>query len=177
MEDVYDDFEEEDVWSVMRESSPRARRGREATSPAQARRLPAGARMIPRSAHADGNGGSGGGGGCRALQQSAPVNIPRWSSNMYRKKKKKNPSDSHGYMGGAGFGYGHEDPDAAGGFGADDDGDEEDGMVPPHEWIARRLARTQISSFSMCEGAGRTLKGRDLSKVRNAVLTRTGFLE
>ncbi|KAE8646053.1 hypothetical protein Csa_016442 [Cucumis sativus] len=49
--------------------------------------------------------------------------------------------------------------------------------VPPHELIAKRLARAQISSFSVFEGAGRTLKGRDLSKVRNAVLTKTGFLE
>lgn len=45
--------------------------------------------------------------------------------------------------------------------------------IPPHEWIARKTG----SSFSVCEGAGRTLKGRDLSRVRNAVLTKTGFLE
>ncbi|KAK1280668.1 hypothetical protein QJS04_geneDACA018248 [Acorus gramineus] len=41
----------------------------------------------------------------------------------------------------------------------------------------KKGARNQISSFSVCEGVGRTLKGRDLSKVRNAVLIRTGFLE
>lgn len=52
-----------------------------------------------------------------------------------------------------------------------------DGMVPPHEYIARRSARNQIASFSMMEGVGRTLKGRDLSKLRNAILTKTGFLE
>ncbi|CAI0407215.1 unnamed protein product [Linum tenue] len=57
----------------------------------------------------------------------------------------------------------------------DDDGD--DDVVPPHEWLAKKLARSQISSFSVCEGMGRTLKGRDLSKVRNAILTKTGFLE
>ncbi|CAM8898407.1 unnamed protein product [Rhodiola kirilowii] len=55
--------------------------------------------------------------------------------------------------------------------------DEEDEMMPPHEWIAKRLARSHISSSSVCEGAGRTLKGRDLSRVRNAVLTKTGFIE
>jgi hypothetical protein len=55
--------------------------------------------------------------------------------------------------------------------------DEEDERIPPHELIARQLARSQITSFSVFEGAGRTLKGRDLSRVRNAVLTRTGFLE
>ncbi|CAN1811140.1 hypothetical protein LINPERHAP1_LOCUS26141 [Linum perenne] len=59
----------------------------------------------------------------------------------------------------------------------DNDEDDEDDVVPPHEWLAKRLARSQISSFSVCEGIGRTLKGRDLSKVRNAILTKTGFLE
>ncbi|KAI9108572.1 hypothetical protein K1719_020456 [Acacia pycnantha] len=59
----------------------------------------------------------------------------------------------------------------------DEEGDEFDSKLPPHEFIARRLARSHISSFSVFEGVGRTLKGRDLSKVRNAVLTKTGFLE
>ncbi|CAA2997745.1 uncharacterized protein LOC111389605 [Olea europaea var. sylvestris] len=60
-----------------------------------------------------------------------------------------------------------------------DDFETEDGkeMVPPHEYLARRLAVTQIASFSMLEGVGSTLKGRDLSKLRNAILTKTGFLE
>ncbi|XP_024992596.1 uncharacterized protein LOC112526518 [Cynara cardunculus var. scolymus] len=57
-----------------------------------------------------------------------------------------------------------------------DDDDDDGMMVPPHEYIARRLARSHITS-SMCEGVGRTLKGRDLSKLRNAILTKTGFLE
>ncbi|KAL5097366.1 hypothetical protein RYX36_001693 [Vicia faba] len=81
---------------------------------------------------------------------SAPMNIPDWSK-VYGKNCKK--GDLHGYD------------------------DEEGDMVPPHEWIARKLARSQISSFSVCEGMGRTLKGRDLSKVRNAILTKTGFIE
>ncbi|KAG4954466.1 hypothetical protein JHK87_040060 [Glycine soja] len=62
----------------------------------------------------------------------------------------------------------------------DEDGeenDESDSKLPPHEFIAQRLERSKISSFSILEGAGRTLKGRDLSKVRNAVLSKTGFLE
>ncbi|KAL4325709.1 hypothetical protein GQ457_11G012760 [Hibiscus cannabinus] len=58
-----------------------------------------------------------------------------------------------------------------------DDDDEYNTKFPPHEIIARRLARSQISSFSVLEGVGRKLKGRDLRKVRNAVLTKTGFLE
>ncbi|KAG2241836.1 hypothetical protein Bca52824_002578 [Brassica carinata] len=58
----------------------------------------------------------------------------------------------------------------------DDDDDDDDHMVPPHEWIARKLPRTHISSFSMCEGVGKTLKRKDLSKMRNVVLTKTGLL-
>ncbi|KAL3851204.1 hypothetical protein ACJIZ3_013086 [Penstemon smallii] len=81
-------------------------------------------------------------------QHSAPVNIPNWSK-IYGKNISPNS-----------------------------DADDEDGnLIPPHEWIARKLASSQISSFSVCEGAGRTLKGRDLSRVRNDVLTKTGFLE
>jgi hypothetical protein len=52
-------------------------------------------------------------------------------------------------------------------------GDDGDGMVPPHEIVARRAA----AHNSVLEGAGRTLKGRDLRRVRNAVLRRTGFLD
>ncbi|KAE8733560.1 hypothetical protein F3Y22_tig00001120pilonHSYRG00187 [Hibiscus syriacus] len=59
----------------------------------------------------------------------------------------------------------------------DDDDEEYKTKLPPHEIIARRLARSQIPSFSVLEGVGRKLKGRDLRKMRNAVLTKTGFLE
>jgi len=83
---------------------------------------------------------------------SAPINIPDWSK-VYGMNSKN------------------------GGLHDDEDGDEDGDMVPPHEWIARKLARSQISSFSVCEGMGRTHKGRDLSKVRNAILTKTGFIE
>ncbi|KAI0527362.1 hypothetical protein KFK09_002962 [Dendrobium nobile] len=59
----------------------------------------------------------------------------------------------------------------------EEEDEEEEDKLPPHEWLARKMARSQISSSSVCEGAGRTLKGRDQRKVRDAVLTRTGFLE
>lgn len=58
-----------------------------------------------------------------------------------------------------------------------DDGDAEDEaedeMLPPHLIVARSHAMT----FSVFEGVGRTLKGRDLRRVRNAVFQKTGFLE
>jgi hypothetical protein len=44
-------------------------------------------------------------------------------------------------------------------------------LVPPHElaW------RSRAASLSVHEGMGRTLKGRDLSRVRDAVWKKTGF--
>lgn len=102
-------------------------------------------------------------------RSSAPLDIPDWSKIYGR----------NGHMGSwMNDEYGLVDGAACNGFVNDDDDDDDgDVMVPPHEWIARKLARSQISSFSVCEGIGRTLKGRDLSKVRNAILTKTGFLE
>ncbi|XP_027338211.1 uncharacterized protein LOC113852166 [Abrus precatorius] len=145
------EFDEEDVWSVNNErveSGPKTTRAcKESSGSSSAWRLPSAPRKIPRANTASD----------ASLVQgsSAPMDIPDWSK-IYGKNCKK---------------------------GSRDDGvcnkgdDEDDDMVPPHEWIARKLARSQISSFSVCEGMGRTLKGRDLSKVRNAILTKTGFIE
>lgn len=49
-------------------------------------------------------------------------------------------------------------------------------MIPPHVIVGRRIEGCQMA-FSVCTGNGRTLKGRDLSRVRNSVLRLTGFLE
>ncbi|XP_030956917.1 myb-like protein A isoform X2 [Quercus lobata] len=58
----------------------------------------------------------------------------------------------------------------------DDVNDDDDGvdgeMLPPHEIVAR--AQSPMLACSVLEGAGRTLKGRDLRRVRNAVWRRTG---
>jgi len=71
-----------------------------------------------------------------------------------------------------------------GGSGDGDDDDEElfrgdAAMLPPHEMVARASAggAGPAAPFSMLEGAGRTLKGRDLRRVRDAVLRQTGFLD
>ncbi|KAE8708858.1 Pentatricopeptide repeat superfamily protein [Hibiscus syriacus] len=85
----------------------------------------------------------------KAAASSLPVNIPR----------------HHG--GAAPFHCGGE----AVGFEEYDDGE----MESPHAVLARRIARKM--AFSVCTGNGRTLKGRDLSQVRNSVLRMTGFLE
>ncbi|XP_062226297.1 protein S40-7-like [Phragmites australis] len=56
---------------------------------------------------------------------------------------------------------------------ADDEDDDGEPVVHPHEMVARRAA----AAASVMEGAGRTLKGRDLRRVRNAVWRTTGFLD
>ena len=89
-----------------------------------------------------------GGGGPSSL----PVNVPDWSKILKDEYMETRRRDS------------------------DEDYDEEDGdRIPPHEFLARQMARTRISSFSVHEGIGRTLKGRDLSRVRNAIWQKTGF--
>ncbi|KAG1367792.1 hypothetical protein COCNU_14G002600 [Cocos nucifera] len=63
----------------------------------------------------------------------------------------------------------------------DDDDDDDFGnsgggeRIPPHIIVARRTSEKM--AFSVCVGKGRTLKGRDLYQVRNAILRMTGFLE
>lgn len=82
---------------------------------------------------------------------SLPVSIPDWSKILkqdYKEHRKWNSDD--------------EDDD-------DEDGDEE--HLPPHEY----LARTRGASLSVHEGIGRTLKGRDLRSVRNAIWKKVGF--
>lgn len=64
-------------------------------------------------------------------------------------------------------------------YSEEDDEFSDDGgrkMIPPHLIVRRRNEGGQMA-FSVCTGNGRTLKGRDLSRVRNSVLKLTGFLE
>ncbi|KAK7333496.1 hypothetical protein VNO80_30270 [Phaseolus coccineus] len=188
------DFEEDEVWAVFKDRPDYNISGvhkpkEKGSSPlAVPRTLPSAARMIPRTS--SGNSSASSSHETKVLQQSAPLNIPDWSQ-IYRNKPNKTPmsvskfgdyNDFYYSVGGEGEGDGDVDGIVNyGGGGYSDDEEEEDDeydtKLPPHEFIARRLARTQISSFSVFEGVGRTLKGRDLSKVRNAVLTKTGFLE
>ncbi|KAF7009548.1 hypothetical protein CFC21_024069 [Triticum aestivum] len=87
-------------------------------------------------------------------RQSAPVRVPVWPGQAARPRDKAKRGAKEA-----------EESEE------DEEGGEE--MVPPHVVAARRHAR----SSSVLEGAGRTLKGRDLCRVRNAVLRQTGFLD
>ncbi|PIN08733.1 hypothetical protein CDL12_18697 [Handroanthus impetiginosus] len=84
--------------------------------------------------------------------RSLPVNIPDWSK-ILRGEYRTRAGD---------FIDDFEDEEE------EDDGND---RLPPHEY----LARTRVASFSVHEGVGRTLKGRDLSRVRNAIWKQTGF--
>ncbi|XP_073290548.1 protein S40-4-like [Primulina huaijiensis] len=87
---------------------------------------------------------------------SLPVNVPDWSKILkdeYRENRSKDSADD---------------------YEGNDAGEMED-WVPPHEFLARQMAMTRIGSFSVHEGIGRTLKGRELRRVRNAIWQKTGF--
>lgn len=88
--------------------------------------------------------------------QSAPVNVPDWSKILKGEASAKGKSNEIIHNG-------------------EDDEDEE--RMPPHELLAKEYARSQMMTFSVCEGQGRTLKGRDMSRVRNAVWRQTGFAD
>ncbi|XP_020202356.1 uncharacterized protein LOC109788109 [Cajanus cajan] len=85
---------------------------------------------------------------------SLPVNVPDWSKILgdeYGQSRRRNRDEEEAQ--------------------SEEEEEEGCGRVPPHEF----LAKTRIASFSVHEGVGRTLKGRDLSRVRNAIWAKTGF--
>uniref|UniRef100_A0ACD5UD69 Uncharacterized protein n=1 Tax=Avena sativa TaxID=4498 RepID=A0ACD5UD69_AVESA len=83
--------------------------------------------------------------------QSAPVAVPAWSKATADRRRREAEQEAAD----------------------EDDEDDEELVVPPHEMAARRAA----AAASVMEGAGRTLKGRDLRRMRNAVWRTTGFLD
>ncbi|KAI6704045.1 hypothetical protein NL676_013181 [Syzygium grande] len=119
-----------------------------------------GAGASPRIVHQFRGGNAAGGGGPapsprgRQLASSAPVNVPDWSK-IYRADSVESLHDSDDTF---------------------DDGEAAE-MVPPHEYLAREYARNRkgAAAPSVFEGVGRTLKGRDMRRIRDAVWSRTGF--
>ncbi|CAK8576232.1 unnamed protein product [Lathyrus sativus] len=87
----------------------------------------------------------------RGTPASVPVNVPDWSKILgdeYRNSYAKRS-----------------------GVEEEEEEEDENGWLPPHEFLARKRA----ASLSVQEGVGRTLKGRDLSRLRNAIWAKTGF--
>lgn len=98
-------------------------------------------------------GGGGGGQAQRQLASSAPVNVPDWSK-IYRVNSVESIHES------------------------EEEEDEESGMMPPHEYLAKsqkRRSRKSGGGASVFEGVGKTLKGRELRRVRDAIWSQTGF--
>lgn len=166
------DLQEDEVWSVMKTTSEGSKsnknsKTRKKVSPASAWRSAVGVDQAEDSA-AD----------FVAQHSSAPIDIPDWSKTLKMKSKENSWDDDDDDA--RDYPNDHESDDgdqSKTNHSKYDDNGDDDKMVPPHEYLARKLASTQIASFSMCEGVGRTLKGRDLSEMRNAILTKTGFLE
>lgn len=115
-------------------------------------------RMIP---SVDQNGNTSGSSSNMMMMhhQSAPVNVPDWSKILGVGMDRLKENNPNLFLSAA----------------ADEDEDGGD-MLPPHEYLAREQARSQMTTTSVFEGVGRTLKGRDMSRVRNAVWRQTGFL-
>ncbi|KAH6789767.1 hypothetical protein C2S51_004773 [Perilla frutescens var. frutescens] len=88
----------------------------------------------------------------RVYHQSAPVNIPVMPEALQRRARQWDDAESEG-----------EEEDDSG------------VRLPPHEVVASR--HSPMLACSVMEGAGRTLKGRDLRQVRNAIWRKTGFLD
>ncbi|CAD5192605.1 protein S40-4-like [Musa acuminata AAA Group] len=96
-------------------------------------------------------------GGDRTAASSLPVEIPDWPKILGNCTRSSHSSTR---------GWWEEQADD------DDEGSAAAGqVVPPHELLRRGL----VASFSVHEGVGRTLKGRDLSRVRDAIWEKTGF--
>ncbi|KAH9620126.1 hypothetical protein KSS87_010885, partial [Heliosperma pusillum] len=165
-----EEYQEEDIWNVIKDNrevvgikidEPRAA----PTSPLSiSRRLPSAARMIPR-VHKPENHDSD---GLKLVQQhSAPVSIPDWPK-IYGKSPKTKDDRKNGNNDTVDY---HEDVEESD---DDDDDNVDEHRLPPHEWLAKKNARSKTSSFSVCEGAGRTLKGRDLCKVMAYLMVTSG---
>ncbi|KAJ0263505.1 Uncharacterized protein HA466_0038480 [Hirschfeldia incana] len=106
-----EEFQEEDVWSVLREKEtqgPQMRISKSsnlflAASSSSARYIPKGNEVS------------------RVKQSSAPMNIPDWSKIYGNTKKSTISNHFHSWA-------------------THDENDDEDSMVPPHELVAKRLA-------------------------------------
>ncbi|XP_010414527.1 PREDICTED: uncharacterized protein LOC104700687 [Camelina sativa] len=81
---------------------------------------------------------------------SLPVNVPDWSKILGEESQRQSQVSNE-----------EEEEEVEGGA----------RRVPPHELLANR----RMASFSVHEGAGRTLKGRDLSRVRNTIFKIRGI--
>ncbi|PNX94768.1 hypothetical protein L195_g017946 [Trifolium pratense] len=86
---------------------------------------------------------------------SAPVNVPMMSPEMAKLARQYEEEDARALV----------------------EEEEFRNTMPPHEYLSRQVEFSPMLSCSLFEGVGRTLKGRDMRQVRNAVLSQTGFFD
>ncbi|CAN0926897.1 hypothetical protein LINGRAHAP2_LOCUS35573 [Linum grandiflorum] len=104
---------------------------------------------------------------------SLPVNIPDWSKiykeDRYGEQRRRRAAAdiSLSELGD----HLEDDSDCEEEWSGGGGGGDWEERVPPHEYLARRRG----ASLSVHEGVGRTLKGRDLRQVRNAIWKKVGF--
>lgn len=142
-----DEFDESEIWGSY---------GADPRQGSDFRKAIPSARSTSRKKGGERNGDRSGGGG--AAPASLPVNIPDWSKIL--KEEYRSGNDGREWTG-----VDQWDGDE------DDEGEKAGVVIPPHEYLWRNRA----ASFSVQEGIGRTLKGRDLRRVRNAIWEKTGF--
>lgn len=153
---VYHNTETEDSygggWNLRASSLKSGRVGGLSLTFKSSSNAPSSSPMLVQQIH----GGVGEGGKMmQSLASSAPVNVPDWSK-IYRVNLVESTHELD-----------------------DDDEEEESGVMPPHEYLAKSQARRSRkmggSGASLLEGVGRTLKGRELRRVRDAIWSQTGF--
>ncbi|KAK7387765.1 hypothetical protein VNO78_22557 [Psophocarpus tetragonolobus] len=88
--------------------------------------------------------------GYHQMATSAPVNVPDWSKILRVESLHEVDVENEN----------------------DNENENDEEMVPPHEYLARSR---KMAANSVFEGVGRTLKGRDMRRVRDAVWSQTGF--
>ncbi|KAH7287289.1 hypothetical protein KP509_32G048700 [Ceratopteris richardii] len=91
-----------------------------------------------------------------AHPQSAPVNVPNWSKALHKERSIDRKIDSIQES-------------------SEEEAEEE--RLPPHVILAKEYENSGRMTSSVCEGQGRTLKGRDMRRVRNAVWQQIGFVD
>ncbi|XP_050226679.1 protein S40-5-like [Mercurialis annua] len=160
------DFDEADLWSNNNNNN-------NSSGAAVSRQFEV-KKKLPRKGS---SGGGGGGGGGRNMvmartpvscASSLPVNVPDWSK-IYRVVDHRGHNDNDNNLDDQESDYELDLGDHGGVHGGG--GGDHDIRVPIHEYLARRRG----ASFSVHEGIGRTLKGRDLRQVRNAIWKQVGF--
>jgi hypothetical protein len=146
------DLDEEDVWSVL--AAPDSSNGRQPEQDRRGRWTAGGLSMAfeattgataPAARHHHHQ---------HHVASSAPVKVPEWPAARFSPGSGEQQQQQY---------YGVSCRE------------EEGEWVAPHEYLQARSGGRGTPAPSVFEGVGRTLKGRDLSRVRDAVWSSTGF--